>query len=211
MAASDDGPSIGMEEFRQTLVEMQNIVGEYAVRFALLEDATTNAINSLLRLTETEGQILESIMRDFGSRIKLLHALITISSASTKLKLVGNKVCSILRSANSDRNNLLHDLWNGYYTDTKGLNKKRYIIKDNGELSDLDISDITLQLARDSVAYVGTCIYAVTDWRDRFILGELGDALPPLENMSYEGSPLHIHLRNRKKAKFQTPPPASRE
>jgi hypothetical protein len=195
---------MSIERMEELLRELRIPLGELAMEFARLEDTTTMAINTLMRLETVEGWILETIMRDFSSRVRLFAGLVNLHVKDEKLRKLGNRVASLMRQANSDRNNLLHDAWSNYSPDHDALSKIRYAVADDGALAQLPLYNISIELVQETTNFILRTGLATEDWRTRFNhanhFGDRPELLhSPLPDKFYEGSPLHNHMKRQKK------------
>ncbi|HKN28103.1 MAG TPA: hypothetical protein VJY34_09555 [Roseiarcus sp.] len=188
-----------IRRMQQAIRDLREPLGELALHFAALEDQVTMAIISLLRLTPQEGYILETVMRDFGSRIRLFQALVNLTVKDDHLRNLGQKITNLLLQANSDRNNLLHDAWNSYSPEVNGLNKIRFVLNEKGELTQPPLYELTRQVIAETVAFIERVGLLVADWRARFNWRDLPHVSPaPLPDRWYGGSPLHTHMKGQK-------------
>ena len=165
------------------------------------KDKTKLATLLLMRLEPREADLLQILMRDFNTRLRLFSALVQLNVKDEKLKILGKRVASLMGQANSDRNNLLHDKWETYSPETDSLNKARLEIN-HGEVKQLPVHGITLTLVKETVAFIERTTTALSHWAECFRYQELlkrPDLVPrPLPDKCYEDSPLHTHARDQK-------------
>jgi hypothetical protein len=189
-----------IDRMNRAISDLREPLGELTLQFAGLEDEVTLAINAVLRLTFEEGCVLEAVMRDFRSRIRLLQGLINLSVKDKGLKKLGLRVVSLIYQANDDRNNLLHDAWNSYSPEKDTLTKIRYILNEKRGLSQPPLHDLPRKLVHDSVRFIARVGFLVSDWRYRFCRRDTPGAVPdPLPEKCYQGSPLCSHIKELKK------------
>jgi hypothetical protein len=178
--------------------------------FAALESKVTTAINTLMRLRHDEGAALAALMQNFNSRIELFAAMAQMNCQDNKLKTLAARIVSLLRQANSDRNNLLHDMWNSYQPVANTFGKIRYKL-DNGHLRKLDHAvHVDVEVIKDTAEFSKRIMQCLDDWLVRFRTRDnSGSWPPPLPEKFYEGSPLHNRARDRKKKAPPQPPQSS--
>jgi hypothetical protein len=200
--SADDEHIKHINRLEELIRLMQEPMGKVALEFAHLEDRTTLATMLLMRLEIREASLLQVLMRDFNTRIRLFRALIELNVKDENLRKLGERVASLMGQANSDRNNLLHDKWETYSSETDSLNKARLEVGDHGELKQLPVHGITVPLVEETVNFIKRVGLALADWTDRFRYQELRKrpelAHPPLPDKFYEGSPLRTHMKGRK-------------
>jgi hypothetical protein len=203
---------INIEKMERAIRDLREPLGELALHFAGLEDQVTMTINALLRLSYEEGVILETVMRDFGSRVRLFQALIGLNVKDAELSKLGLRVASLINQANSDRNNLLHDAWNSYSPESGALHKIRFTFNEKGEIAQLPLYHLSRTVIQRSVKFIERAGLIVADWRMRFNERDLRRASPaPLPDKWYEGSPLHTHMKGQRKKQTPARPPPSRK
>src|SRR5208282_5740717 len=112
-----------IRRMQQAIRDLREPLGELALHFAALEDQVTMAIISLLRLTPQEGYILETVMRDFGSRIRLFQALVDLTVEVYRCRNLGPKTRNLLRPAGSARNDRRMDPGNRESEGGRGRSK----------------------------------------------------------------------------------------
>jgi hypothetical protein len=194
-----------IDEFKRAIDAIQPLLGHLAVEFAQLEDVTTFTINALLRIDHKEGLILDTLMQNFSARIRLMTALIKLhvpAETYNPLRARGLRICSLVGQANSDRNNLLHDSWNGYSPGTKSLHKAlRYDLQD-GELTFIPVTNIDYELIKKTVDFVRRTTIALSQWRTHFVHRDSPEAFgPPLPDRFFQDSPLRLHIQRQKNTK----------
>jgi hypothetical protein len=196
----------------QAMRDVKEPLGELVMQFANLEDATTAAINSLIRLRPREGWVLEALMQNFSARIDLFSALVELNCSDKELKNIALKLASRMREANSDRNNLIHDAWTIYFPDSDTLGKVRYKVE-NGKLRQLAIvHEVRPKDVKDTADFVERITLALNHWRWCFQQKDRPESWPaPLPEKFYAGSPLHSRARNRRTKATPRPPRSSRE
>jgi hypothetical protein len=170
------------------------------MEFAHLEDATTETINALMRLSYPEGAILEALMQNFSLRIELFNTMAQLHADHDGLKSLATKIPRMLHQANADRNNLIHDAWGGYSPRYNAFSKIRYRVED-GKLKQINVlHHITVKDAENTVAFVKRVALELSHWRTCFIYGKDDPSRwpPPLPERSYAGSPLSSRARDRK-------------
>jgi hypothetical protein len=198
-------PEDHIGEFNRAIEAIQPLLGKLATEFAKLEDTTTFTITALMRLSHKEGIILDTIIQAFSSRIRLLTAMIKLhldKQSDDTLRETGLRVCSMIGEANSDRNNLLHDAWDGYSPQTKTLHKAMRYELQNGELHFIPIIDVSALLIEQTIGFIQRTNLVLSHWRSALnhrMHPAVTVAPSPLPEKFYEGSPLHRHIQDQRK------------
>lgn len=104
-------------------------IGQFAMRFAVLEFQINEAIRLLLKLGEEPGQVLTSAIQSFSLRLDILLALLDGLKTPPFAEEGLRKGVAEARRLNGVRNALLHDRWTGiiHDEDGTGFQKKRYV------------------------------------------------------------------------------------
>jgi hypothetical protein len=199
-----DDPTANLPNDWDTIIEnfqhLREPLGALVMEFAHLEDATTETINALMRLSYPEGAILEALMQNFSLTIELFNTMAQLHANHDDLKRLATKISRMLHQANADRNNLIHDAWGGYSPQDNAFSKIRYRVED-GKLKQINVlHHITVKDAENVVAFVKRVALALSHWRACFIYGKDDPSRwpRPLPEKFYAGSPLRSRAHDRK-------------
>jgi hypothetical protein len=187
-------------------------LGHLVSTFAHLEDQVTLTINTLMRLRYEESVILDTLMQNFSARINLFAALANLHCKYSDLKRQAIRIVSRLREANADRNDLIHNAWNGNSPALGTVGKIRYKL-DNDEISQIrHLHHITVDDIQQTILFVERVSGLLAHWRACFNR-DVTDPQKwpkPLPEKYYEGSHLRNLARRRKNIGIPPPPRSSR-
>jgi hypothetical protein len=198
-------------DFYAPFRQIREPLGHLVSAFAHLEDQVTLTINAMMRLRFEEGLILDTLMQNFSTRINLFAALANLHCKYSDLKRQSAKIVSRLREANADRNDLVHNAWNGSSPSLGTVGKIRYKL-DNDEIGQIKhLHHITTDDIQKTVVFVERVSTILAHWRSCFNHG-VDDPTKwpkPLPEKYYEGSHLRALARRRKNIGNPPPPRSS--